>query len=90
MSLARKSKRPAPDAYDHLWTLLPVFVAFLAAVVFAALADERPIPHGNVAEPLSTVTAVQSAHRAADPSVPPAAAAMARVADAVAEPVAAY
>jgi hypothetical protein len=27
-------KRPAPDAYDHLWTLLPVFIAFCAVILF--------------------------------------------------------
>ena len=29
-------RRPAPDAYDHLWLLLPVFVAFAAVIVFIA------------------------------------------------------
>lgn len=33
-----KPKRPAPDAYDHLWPLLPVFVAFFAVIVLAASA----------------------------------------------------
>ena len=32
----QKSKRPAPDAYDHLWMLLPVFVAFIATIVLVA------------------------------------------------------
>lgn len=35
MPKSRKS-RPAPDAYDHLWMLLPVFVAFFATLVLIA------------------------------------------------------
>jgi hypothetical protein len=26
-------KRPAPDAYDHLWPQLPVFIAVLATIL---------------------------------------------------------
>lgn len=33
MSEFHNRKRPAPDAYDHLRALLPVFVAFLALLV---------------------------------------------------------
>lgn len=36
MPQMRKSKHPAPDAYDHLWLLLPVFVAFIATIVLIA------------------------------------------------------
>jgi hypothetical protein len=36
MSLKPPFRRSAADAYDHLWLLLPVFVAFLAVVVFVA------------------------------------------------------
>jgi hypothetical protein len=38
------SKRPGPNAYDHLWPLLPVFIAFVAALVFIALTDPAPAP----------------------------------------------
>ena len=33
MSPIPPSKRPAPDAYDHLWPQLPVFVAVLAVIL---------------------------------------------------------
>lgn len=36
MSPIRQSKRPAPDAYDYLWALLPVVVAFFATIVLVA------------------------------------------------------
>lgn len=36
MSTNRQSKRPAADAYDDLWLLLPVFVAFIATIVLVA------------------------------------------------------
>lgn len=36
MSESHNRKRPAPDAYDHLWALLPVFVAFVALLVLIA------------------------------------------------------
>ena len=36
MPQIRKSKRPAADAYDHLWPLLPVVVAFIATIVLVA------------------------------------------------------
>ncbi len=39
-----KSKRPAPNAYDHLWPLLPVFIAFVAVLVFIAITDLGPTP----------------------------------------------
>ncbi len=32
----RSSRRPSPDAYDHLWSLLPLFVTFY--VLFCAFA----------------------------------------------------
>lgn len=40
MSPQPRSKRPAPDAYDHLWALLPVFAAFVAVLVFFATLDD--------------------------------------------------
>ncbi len=39
-----KTKRPSPDAYDHLWPLLPVFIAFAAAIVVIAVTDLGPEP----------------------------------------------
>jgi hypothetical protein len=33
MSPKSDRKRPAPDAYDHLWPQLPVFVAVLATIL---------------------------------------------------------
>jgi hypothetical protein len=40
-----KSKlRPAPNAYDHLWPLLPVFIAFVAVIVVIAVTDLGPAP----------------------------------------------
>ena len=36
MPQIRKPGRPAPDAYDHLWPLLPVYVAFIATIVLFA------------------------------------------------------
>jgi hypothetical protein len=37
MSPDPRSKRPAPDAYGHLWSLLPVFAVFFAVIVFVAV-----------------------------------------------------
>jgi len=28
MDSARTSRHPSPDAYDHLWSLLPVYITF--------------------------------------------------------------
>lgn len=39
-----RSKRPAPDAYDHLWSLLPVFIVFVAVIVFFAAVGEGLLP----------------------------------------------
>lgn len=36
MPQIRKPRRPAPDAYDHLWLLLPVFIAFIATIILIA------------------------------------------------------
>lgn len=44
MSPKPRSKRPAPDAYDHLWSLLPVFAVFLAVIVFFAAVGEGLLP----------------------------------------------
>ena len=96
-----KSKRPAPDSYDHLWSLLPVFLVFCAVVVFAATANDPPIQTGHVAlfEPPAAMPAEpsRSADRSrgpeadqADASVPSAAAAMERLPREVTEPVATY
>jgi hypothetical protein len=91
MSESRNAKRPAPDAYDHLWSLLPVFVAFIASLVFFA-ADDRPLPHG--AEPHSRAEsmppAMQSPHRSIDPSAPSAATARAVQAEVVTEHIASF
>lgn len=47
--MSPKSERPAPDAYDHLWSLLPVFIAFLAVIVFIAVADLGPAQASSAA-----------------------------------------
>ena len=39
-----ESKRPAPNAYDHLWSLLPVFIAFVAVIAVIVVADLGPAP----------------------------------------------
>jgi hypothetical protein len=92
MPQSRKPKRPGPKAYDHLWTLLPVFVAFIATIVLVAAPNDRPLQAANAAElaPMPTVSATQDQQGPADTSVPSAAAAMTRLLDAVAEPVATY
>ena len=84
MSANRQSKRPGPDAYDHLWSLLPVFAAFFALIVFAAAGDDRPAPNGYGTEfvPLQAFYAEPGLD---DPSVPPAAEAMARLPDSASE-----
>jgi hypothetical protein len=90
MSPSSNRKRPAPGAYDHLWRLLPVFLAFVAVIVFVAAVDDRPVhsAYVTVFEALPEVAPEQS--HAIDTSVPSAAAAMARLPEVVAEPVAAY
>ena len=91
MSAPFKPKDSAPHAYDHVW-VLPILVAFVAAIVLVAATNDRPTQGGNAAElaPLSTATAAPSPQRATDTSVPSAAAAMAKLPDVVAEPVATY
>ncbi len=86
------SKRPGPGAYDHLWSLLPVFLAFLTVIVFAAAADDRPTQAGYPIkfEALPIEAAEQSQPAAADGSVPTAADAVARLPDGVAEAVATF
>jgi hypothetical protein len=94
-----KPKRPAPDCYDHLWSLLPLFLVFCAVIMFAATADDRPMQTSYVAlfEPLAAMPAEPSrgpsrgpeADRA-DASVPSAAAVIERLPREVAEPVATY
>ena len=92
MPQMRKSKHPAPDTYDHLWSLLPVFVAFFAAIVFAGAADDRPLPKGAAIDPqpASTPTAAQRPQRAPDPSAPSTDKALAGQPDGVADHVASF
>jgi hypothetical protein len=33
----RTSRHPSPDAYDHLWSLLPLYITFLS--LFCMFAD---------------------------------------------------
>jgi hypothetical protein len=84
MSPIPPSRRPAPDAYDHLWPLLPVFAVFFAMIVFAAAADVRPIEVGHVVEfmPLPAW-----APEVLDSSVPSADDALARLPDAASKSV---
>ena len=44
MSPKPARKRTAFDAYDHLWPLLPVYIAFVAVMVFIGLTDLGPAP----------------------------------------------
>ena len=89
MSPSRQTKRPSPDTYDHLWMLLPVFVAFLAAIVLVAACDDRQLPSGQLFyfEALPAETPEANRPTQGDPSLPPTEAAMARLPDVVAEPV---
>lgn len=84
MSPIPPSRRPAPDAYDHLWPLLPVFAAFFAMIVFVAAADMRPIEVGQVIEfmplPAWSPEVLES-------GVPAAADASARLPDAASESI---
>ena len=91
MSESRNAKWPAPDAYDHLWSLLPVFVAFIASVVLFA-AEDRPLPHGaaSPSRAAPTPAAMQSPHRSMDTSAPSAATAQAVQAEDVAEHIASF
>ncbi len=92
MSLPTKSKRLPPDAYDHLWSLLPVFVAFFAALVFAATADDHPSPSRTDIDsrPASIPTAEPSPQRAIDSSAPSAASALSAQPDDVTDHVACF
>jgi hypothetical protein len=80
MSTNRQSKRPGPDSYDHLWSLLPVFAAFFAIIVFAAAVDDRPVHYAYATDfvPLPAFEELARGDRG-DPSVPPAAEAVARL-----------
>jgi hypothetical protein len=40
----KSKQRPPPHAYDHLWPLLPVFIAFVAVIVVIAVTDLVPAP----------------------------------------------
>ena len=42
MSTTPHSNRPAPDAYDHLWDLMPVFVAFVVVLVLVVAIEPDP------------------------------------------------
>ena len=90
MSESRNAKRPAPDAYDHLWSLLPVFVAFFAMLVYIA-ADDRSMPHAATIDsrPASMPATQHSARSVAEPSAP-AETALATLPDGVAEPIATF
>jgi hypothetical protein len=81
MSANRQSKRPGPDSYDHLWSLLPVFATFFAIIVFAAAIDDRPVHYGYATDfvPLQAFDAQGARGDRSDPSVPPAAEAVARL-----------
>jgi hypothetical protein len=89
MSRQSASKRRAPDAHDHLWPLLPVFAAFLVVIVFAAAAYERQPRMGKINE-LEAPPTQPYVPAATDASVPSADAAMARLPEAVPEPVATF
>ena len=80
-----KRKRPGPDAYDHLWPLLPVFAAYFAVIVFAAGADLQAAPavYTPHYEPLPMEAAAEIV--AGDASVPSAADALARLPDTATE-----
>jgi hypothetical protein len=76
------SKRPPPDEYDDLWLLLPVFLLFLALCF--SFADTVP-GHGPksghstdraAASPAPSAPVEEVLNPAADPSVPPASAAV--------------
>jgi hypothetical protein len=92
MSSPAKSKRLAPDAYDHLWSLLPVFIAFFAVLVFAATADDRPLPSRTDidSQPASIPNAEPSPQLALDPSPPSAASAQSAQPDEVSDHVACF
>ena len=85
MSANRQSKRPGPDSYDHLWSLLPVFAAFFAVIVFAAATDDRPAQNGYATE-FVPLAAFDAEPGLGDASVPPAAEAMARLPEGASEP----
>lgn len=87
MSPIPKSRRPAPDAYDHLWLLLPIFAAFFAMIVFAAAADVGPIEVGHFVEfmPLPAWSP-----EVLDSSVPATADALSSLPDPASEPVATF
>lgn len=89
MSSSRRSRRPSPDAYDHLWALLPVFAAFFAVILYVATTDNDPLRTDRLIrfDALPYETAEPIPPVAADLSVPSAEAAMARLPDPAAEPV---
>jgi hypothetical protein len=92
MSQDANSKRPGPEAYDHLWALLPVFAVFVAMILFFALADDRPMQIGDSPEfaPMPMMAPEPLPSSATDVSVPSAAEALARLSDVVAEPIATF
>ena len=85
MSPIPSSRRPAPDAYDHLWPLLPVFAVFFAMIVFAVATDHNPV-QGAFEAPAMPVFE-PGFFGPSDLSVPSAVEAVARLPDAAAEPV---
>ena len=40
MDSIRASRHPSPDAYDHLWALLPLYITFLS--LFCVFAGSIP------------------------------------------------
>jgi hypothetical protein len=67
MSPSSDPKRLPADAYDHLWSLLPVYVVFLALVSFAAITmDESSVRDSRVMQ----VEQVESAQTPVQPVVP--------------------
>ena len=92
MSEFHHGKRPAPDAYDHLWTLLPVFVSFFAALVYIAATDNRPLPGDATIDsrPAATPAAAQTPWQSLDRSAPQAVNALAAQPEGVSEHIASF
>jgi hypothetical protein len=92
--MSSNHKRPAADAYDHLWSLLPVFIVFIAVVMFAAAVDDRRVQDSSATQaepaPAATAAAAQGGRHPSDPSVPAATAAMNSLADSTMQPIATF
>jgi hypothetical protein len=70
MTPTRSSRRPFPEAYDHLWRLLPVFLAFLAMLFIIAGSALPPVAQEQV-QPATKVTPSDDGG-SRDPSLPTA------------------